>query len=440
MKQKIKVIDLFCGVGGLSFGFAHNEAFEIIAANEILPNMAKASELNHPSVKVYNKDIKDFGIMDLERDFNIKSGEIDLVIGGPPCQAYSTVGKRLANDPRGLLFQEYYRVLKEISPQAFIFENVKGLLSMQKGKLMQTILALFRSLGFKVKYKVLNAADYGTPQIRERVIIVGTKTEKEFEFPKPTHYNPLGSSLIFDKNLKPYISVAEAIGDLPFIKSGEDSSSYSCEPQNDYQRLMRKKNSEILNDHNTPKNSEHLVKIMELLPDGGSPLDLPEDLRPKSGFANTYCRLWWERPSTTITRNLSTPSSSRCIHPKAPRPLTTREGARLQGFPDHYIFYGSRSDKNLQIGNAVPTFLSVRLMEEMKKIFRQKTSSINSAIQNLESKNRNKRKLSESPTKRKESEAAHRKARQQELEQRKAVGKSESENRNKNRVAEVPMI
>lgn len=369
MKNKIKVIDLFCGVGGLSYGFAHDDNFEIVAANEILPNMAKAYELNHPSVKVYNKDIKNFGIADLERDFGIKSGEIDLVIGGPPCQAYSTVGKRLADDPRGQLFQEYYRVLKEISPKAFIFENVKGLLSMQKGELMQTILELFKSLGFNVHYKVLNAADYGTPQIRERVIIVGTKTEKQFEFPNPTHYNPLENSLIFDASLKPYVSVAEAISDLPFIKSGEESFEYSSQPQNDYQRLMREKTSETLNDHNAPNNNDNLVKLMELLPDGGSPLDLPEELRPKSGFANTYCRLWWERPSTTITRNLSTPSSSRCIHPKAPRPLTTREGARLQGFPDHYHFFGSRSDKNLQIGNAVPTFLSEKLKEQIEKIF-----------------------------------------------------------------------
>ena len=124
---------------------------------------------------------------------------------------------------------------------------------------------------------------------------------------------------------------------------------------------MRKNASLKINDHNAPKNNENLIKIMEILPDGGTPQDLPEELRPKSGFANTYCRLWWNRPSTTITRNFSTPSSARCIHPKAPRPLTTREGARIQCFPDDYIFYGSRSDKNLQIGNAVPTFLSVAL-------------------------------------------------------------------------------
>ncbi|MDO4224536.1 MAG: DNA cytosine methyltransferase [Bergeyella zoohelcum] len=368
--KKIKVVDLFSGVGGLSYGFAHDDLFEIVAANEILPNMAKAYQLNHPSVKMYNKDIKDFGINDLERDFNIKKGEIDLVIGGPPCQAYSTVGKRLIDDPRGKLFQEYYRVLKEIYPKVFIFENVKGLLSIQKGELLKNIISLFESLGYTVSYQVLNAVDYGVPQIRERVIIVGTLLKNKFEFPAPTHYNSEKEKNIFQQELKPYLTLEEAIGDLPFIRSGEESFVYASSPQNEFQKKMREKASSEVADHNAPTNNENLIKLMENLPDGGTPLDLPEELRPKSGFANTYCRLWWKRPSTTITRNLSTPSSSRCIHPKAPRPLTTREGARIQCFPDHYIFYGSRSDKNLQIGNAVPTFLSEALKESVKKFIK----------------------------------------------------------------------
>jgi len=367
--SKLKVVDLFAGVGGLSYGFAHDDAFEIVAANEILPNMAKAYELNHPSVKVYCKDIKDFGLADLQYDFNIQVGEIDLVVGGPPCQAYSTVGKRLIDDPRGKLFQEYYRVLKEIRPKAFLFENVKGLLSMQGGELMQTILALFESLGYKVCYQLLNSADYGVPQVRERVIIIGTTLNSTFTYPEPTHYNPEESLDLFNQTKLPYLTLAQAISDLPFIKSGEESFDYATDAGNSFQKLMRKNAPQKVMDHNAPNNNANLIKIMENLPDGGTPLDLPVELRPKSGFANTYCRLWWNRPSTTITRNLSTPSSSRCIHPKAPRPLTTREGARIQCFPDDYIFYGSRSDKNLQIGNAVPTFLSAAIKDSIKKHF-----------------------------------------------------------------------
>jgi len=371
MEKKIKVIDLFAGVGGLSYGFAHDDNFQIIAANEILKDMAKAYVLNHPNVKMYCRDIKDFGLIDLKNDLGIKEGDIDIIVGGPPCQAYSTVGKRLIDDPRGKLFQEYYRLLKEVNPKLFLFENVKGLLSMQGGELLETIISLFESLNYKVKYSLLNAADYGAPQIRERVIIVGTKIGTDFNFPSPTHYNPDENQSSLETKLKPYITLAEAISDLPFIKTGEESFKYSSEPQNEFQKLMRKNAPEKLMDHNAPNNNKNLVKIMELLPDGGSPKDLPQDLRPKSGFANTYCRLWWNRPSTTITRNLSTPSSSRCIHPKAPRPLTTREGARIQCFPDDYEFYGSRTAKNLQIGNAVPTFLSKALVESIKQHFKE---------------------------------------------------------------------
>lgn len=370
--KKIKIVDLFAGVGGLSYGFANDEHFEIVCANEILPNMAKAYQLNHPTVKVYNKDIKEFGLVDLNNDFGTKKGDIDLVVGGPPCQAYSTVGKRLIDDPRGQLFQEYYRLLKELEPKAFIFENVKGLLSMQKGELFKTIVTLFESLGYAIYYKTLNSADYGVPQIRERVIIVGTKINKPFYFPKPTHGNDQD---LLSNELLPYLTVKDAISDLPFIHCNQESFEYSQDPQNDFQRQMRKNSPIQLQDHNAPNNNANLIRLMELLPDGGTPLDLPEELRPKSGFANTYCRLWWNRPSTTITRNLSTPSSSRCIHPKAPRPLTTREGARLQSFPDDYVFYGSRGDRNLQIGNAVPPFLSVALKESIKIHFLKYSSN-----------------------------------------------------------------
>ncbi|MBU3905619.1 DNA cytosine methyltransferase [Patescibacteria group bacterium] len=370
MKKKLKVVDLFCGVGGLSYGFAHDDNFEIVVANEILPNMAKAYSLNHPTAKVYAENIKDFNAQKIEKDLNIKASKIDIIVGGPPCQAYSTVGKRLIDDPRGKLFQEYYRVIKEFNPKLFLFENVRGLLSMQNGELLKVIISLFKSLGYKVQYKLLNAADFGTPQLRERVIIIGSKLKKDFHYPQPTHYNPEERPDLFANNLKPYLTLEEAINDLPFIKSGEESFEYTSEPQNDFQTIMRKNAPLKLMDHNSPNNNEKLVKIMELLPDGGTPEDLPENLRPTSGFKNTYCRLWWKRPATTITRNLSTPSSSRCIHPKAPRPLTTREGARIQCFPDNYQFYGSRGDKNLQIGNAVPTFLSNALAKSILENFK----------------------------------------------------------------------
>src|SRR3989344_1573829 len=335
--KKFKVVDLFCGVGGLSYGFSHNN---------------------------------NFNIQKVKKDLKIKKNEVDIIIGGPPCQAYSTVGKRLIDDPRGKLFQEYFRVLKEFNPKLFLFENVKGLLSIQNGKLLKNIISLFESLGYKVQCKLLNAADYGAPQLRERVVIVGSKLNTEFKYPTPTHHNKEATLESFANRLKPYVTLQEAISDLPFIKSNEESFEYAHNPQNNFQKMMRKNAPISLMDHSAPNNNVKLVNIMQLLPDGGGPEDLPKSLRPTSGFKNTYCRLWWERPAPTITRNLGTPSSSRCIHPKAPRPLTTREGARIQGFPDSYKFYGSRSDKNLQVGNAVPTFLSNALAESILENFK----------------------------------------------------------------------
>jgi DNA (cytosine-5)-methyltransferase 1 len=367
--MKLKVIDLFCGVGGLSYAFANSSKFELIAANDILPDMTTAYSLNHPGVKTYCSDVKDFGAALLEKDTRIRARDIDLIVGGPPCQAYSTVGKRLIDDPRGKLFQEYFRILQEFQPKFFIFENVKGLVSMGNGQLLPTIIDLFESLGYSVKFRTLNAADYGTPQIRERVIITGTLLPAEYDYPEPTHINPKTPLSMLGMGMKPHVTLGEAIGDLPFIEAGEESREYASPPQNDYQYEMRAKAPGELADHNAPRNHDGLMAIMKALPEGGMPRDLPDDLRPKSGFGNTYSRLWWDRPSTTVTRNLGTPSSSRCIHPKVARALTTREGARLQGFPDHFVFYGSRAARNLQIGNAVPTQLSKALASSVARHF-----------------------------------------------------------------------
>jgi DNA (cytosine-5)-methyltransferase 1 len=363
----LKVVDLFAGVGGLSYGFAHMDEFRVVAANEILSPMAQAYRLNHPDVVMFEGDIKDFGKDSLKSEFGKSLPKIDLVVGGPPCQAYSTVGKRLLDDPRGALFQEYFRILEELKPRAFIFENVKGLLSMGNGELLETIVELFESLNYSVKFQLLNAANFGAPQTRERVIIVGTKNGLSFEYPTQTHREPEISVDFKTSKLPTWRTLGDAIGDLARIEAGEESFEYSSAPQNDFQRLMRKNAPKRLMDHNAPKHNSQLIKLMKHLPEGGSPKDLPENLRPKSGFPNTYCRLWWDRPSTTVTRNLGTPSSSRCIHPFSARGLTTREGARIQCFPDEYQFFGSRSDRNLQIGNAVPTFLSRALASEMLK-------------------------------------------------------------------------
>lgn len=354
--KKYNVIDLFSGVGGLSYGFSLYDEFNIVAANEIDDDISKAYLLNHPDVKMLNCDIAN-----LKEEFLKKAIgdiEIDIIIGGPPCQSYSTLGKRKI-DERANLFLQYKRILSIIKPKMFIFENVVGILSMDKGKLFKRVNEEFKELGYNLKYEVLNAVDYGVPQVRERVILVGIKGENDFEFPIPTHGD----------GKQPYVTLKDAIGDLPEICSGETNNSYISKINNKFLEFVRKNGKTIASEHTSPLNGKHLIKIMRTLKDGEGKNDLPEYMRPKSGYGNTYAKLWWNKPSTTITRNFSCPSSSRCIHPRDSRAMTIREGARLQSFPDDYKFFGSDSKKRLEIGNAVPPLLSIAIVKQVIKYF-----------------------------------------------------------------------
>ncbi len=353
--NKYNVIDLFAGVGGLSYGFSKLPQFNIIAANEIEKDIATAYSINHPAVQMINCDINDLNEEILSNA--LKGQKVDIVVGGPPCQSYSTVGKRRLDD-RANLFMQYKKVLQILRPKAFVFENVVGILSMDHGNLFKRVQAEFEEIGYNLKYQVLDAVNYGVPQHRERVILVGFNGNNPFEYPKATHGD----------GKKPYITLKDAIGDLPVLKSGERSFEYAKEADNEFLKFVRQADTG-LSEHAAPKNGEHLIKIMEALKDGQSKDDLPEEIRPKSGYGNTYAKLWWEKPSTTITRNFACPSSSRCIHPRDSRAMSIREGARLQGFPDDYKFYGSDSMKRLEIGNAVPPLLSVAIARQMLEAF-----------------------------------------------------------------------
>lgn len=351
MKQ-YNIIDLFAGAGGLSYGFSKLPQFKILAANEIEKDISTAYQLNHPDVEMLNCDIRNLTSEVLRQV--LKGREVDVIVGGPPCQSYSTLGKRKMDD-RANLFMQYKRVLEILRPKAFIFENVVGILSMDKGKLFAQMKSEFEDIDYTLQYKVLDAVNYGVPQHRERVILVGFKGINNFIYPAPTHGD----------GLKPYVTLKDALGDLPVLKSGEKNTRYITGTTNEFLEFVRKNAGDSVEEHCAPKNGEHLIKIMQTLKDGQSKNDLPEDIRPKSGYGNTYAKLWWDRPSTTITRNFACPSSSRCIHPRDSRAMSIREGARLQSFPDDYKFYGSDGMKRLEIGNAVPPLLSVAVAKQM---------------------------------------------------------------------------
>ena len=269
--KKYNIMDLFAGVGGLSYGFSKLPQFNIIAANEIEKDISIAYKLNHPEVKMLNCDINNL-TEDVIRE-TLKGQKIDLVVGGPPCQSYSTLGKRQM-DERANLFMQYKRVLKILKPSAFVFENVVGIMSMDEGKLFRKIQAEFRELGYFLQHQILDAVDFGVPQHRERVILVGFKEKNNFVFPTPTHGD----------GLKPYVTLKDAIGDLPVLKSGEKKSNYNTDITNEFLKFVRDNNTSVVEEHIAPKNGEHLIKIMQTLKDGQSKDDLPEEIRPKSGY------------------------------------------------------------------------------------------------------------------------------------------------------------
>lgn len=380
----INVVDLFSGAGGLTFGFSYrirnnsfvrNRKFNFLFANEYNHQAALAFSSNFPHIPLIECDISKLNT-EILKNSNIKINNVDLIIGGPPCQSYSTVGKR-QYDQRAKMYKEYTRMLKMFKPTMFIFENVTGLLSMKNDKqqpVINEIKNMFNfidgNFGYRLFTSVLNSKNYGVPQSRDRIFIIGIRNDVNYEwsFPIATHGN--------DHRKIPYLTIADAISDLPELNCGETANEYDMLPQTDYQRLMRG-NENILNDHSCGTYGEKISSIIHAVPQGeGKPYinKLVEEgkLNKKyyltSGYSNTYGRLWWNRPSTTITNSLGVPSALRCIHPLQNRALSTREGARLQSFPDWISFFGNKYQRNSQVGNAVPPLLAIQLAKCVEKV------------------------------------------------------------------------
>lgn len=359
-------IELFAGAGGLGMGLK-NAGFQVALANEIETDFARTYSHNHPETVVLDEDIHSIDFAGVASKLGIV--RVSLLSGGPPCQGFSTVGSKNWRDPRNSLFHEYLRAVSELSPDSVLFENVSGFKSLYGGEAYRCLIQELEELGYHWTAAVLDASDFGLPQIRQRTIVVGWKIGlPPVSLPEPTHCD--GDDLF---SLPPKLGLIDAISDLPPIGSGESIGAYLCPPLNDYQRKLRGGCSS-LTEHNASNYGEKMQEILSLIPAGGTVNDLPEHLRPRSYFANTYARLLPDRPSPTITRNFGTPSSSRCIHPFQNRALSTREGARLQGFPDTYQFHGSKISKNLQIGNAVPPILGEVVAKEILKSLRSARS------------------------------------------------------------------
>lgn len=373
-------IDLFCGCGGMTLGFQW-AGFNSIIASDIDENCGKTIRRNFKDTKFILSDIST-----IERsvfDEFTKGKEIDVITGGPPCQGFSLANKRrnkIKDDPRNKLFYEYVKVIEWLNPRAFVMENVKGLLSMNGGRVISTIKEEFESagIGYNVDYKILKASNYGVPQVRERVILIGFRKDlKVFpEFPK--------------KNCNYEVTVNEALSDLPFIEAGAgfEEMDYLLPPQNHYQKFMRRNSDKVFN-HIAMKHTKRLIERFNAIKPGQSLTDVwdthgavkrgsPNE-KSEIRFSQNNQRLFADRPAPTIAASFQ----SNFIHPYINRNFTAREGARLQSFPDDFIFEGMRTKMSWehglsqyqQIGNAVPPLMAKAVAETIKQILENGNSN-----------------------------------------------------------------
>lgn len=357
----VNVVSLFSGGGGLDLGF-QSAGFQIIWA----------IDNNQNAVDTYKANIGEHIICeDINKVDTKKIPFADVIIGGPPCQSFSLAGNRNVEDARGQLVWKYIGIIRDIQPKAFLFENVTGLLSAKNAKgekIIELLKRAFREIGYTVTTQVVNAADYGVPKKRKRVIIVGIKGETKFSFPPATH-NESGAGL------KKYVSAEEALGDLPGAICDENgSAAYLTAPKTEYQKRMR--GGEAVTEHFMPRMSELDKYIVEHVKPGGNYMDIPPEvnserirrLQREGGHTTCYGRMKPDEPSYTINTYFNRPNVGCNIHYKENRLITVREALRLQSFPDSYVVVSSsKQGRNLIVGNAVPPMLAEAMARELKK-------------------------------------------------------------------------
>ena len=272
-------------------------------------------------------------------------GKIDVIIGGPPCQGFSQKGQRKTiNDERNFLFKYYVKVVDLVKPTYFVMENVPNLLTAEKGYFRKELMELFDTIGYKLNMGVLNASDYGVPQNRRRAVIIGKYRNVAPELPKALHKT---------------VTIWDAISDLAFLNSGEgtEEQEYKFPPESDYEKMLRGK-CNVLHNHVATRHSAVALKRLAMIPPNAGKEVLPEDQLTKSIYSGTWTRMRKDEVAVTITTRFDTPSSGKFTHPYLNRAITVREAARIQSFPDDFVFIGNKGSQMKQVGNAVPPLLA----------------------------------------------------------------------------------
>lgn len=336
-------IDLFCGCGGMSLGF-ERAGFSGLLAIDCWPDALATYSRNRKGDATLCADL--LALRPEEVEERIGRSRVDVIIGGPPCQGFSVAGKRIVDDERNKLYKSFVAMVAHFKPRAFVMENVPNILSIGEGAVKEEIIRDFESLGYNVATKVLLASDYGVPQNRRRAVFVGL-LEGEFSFDLPMVGRKVTSS--------------EALSDLP-EGSVPDGGKYPSRPRSDFQRLVREGSPGLFN-HDITIHSDKTKEIIALVPDGGNYQDLPEELRNTRKVHIAWTRLDSRKPSFTIDCG-----HRHHFHYKWNRVPTVRESARIQSFPDDYVFLRSKTSQYKQVGNAVPPLMAQAIAQHLIKM------------------------------------------------------------------------
>ncbi len=379
----LTAIDLFSGAGGIALGL-QNAGFKVALCSDINEACAKTHEHNLPDVPFHLGDVRELSGELIRQSTGLSVGELDLLVGGPPCQGFSIIGARDPDDPRNGLFREFMRIATDLQPKALVIENVPGLATLSKGQVLDEIGTAFASAGYNVACAELVAAQYGVPQMRWRMIFIGWRKDLGIEnagFPRPTH----GSSGIGDlfpnrtitaEELKGFLTTADAIQDLPPVAAGARTvEAYAGAPTRAYQVAMRAGLSDELFNHYAADISDATIERIRALRQGQDWRDLPNELLPagmrralRKDHTRRYRRMCWEGVPRSIITRFRDPKSGEYTHPEQDRTITIREAARIQSFPDWFRFLGSHTEQYDQVGNAVPPLLARALGKEIRAV------------------------------------------------------------------------